>query len=208
MPFDAAWVIAWARLAADAVRERREELTALDAAIGDGDHGLNIQRGFHKAAEKLHAQEGQDLGSLAKSTGMTLLSSVGGASGPLYGTLFLKAAPALNGKTDLDTATLAQAIADGVAGLAARGQAVVGDKTMIDVWQPAAAALQQAAADGADLATASAKAAAVAQEAAESTIPLVAKKGRASYLGERSAGHKDPGAASSALLLQCLAESV
>ena len=167
---------------------------------------LDIQRGFHKAVEKLHGQEGQDLGSLAKTTGMTLLSSVGGASGPLYGTLFLKAAPALNGKTDLDTATLAQAIADGVAGLAARGQAVVGDKTMIDVWQPAAAALQQAAADGADLATASAKAAAIAQEAAESTIPLVAKKGRASYLGERSAGHKDPGAASSAIILHVLAE--
>ena len=108
-------------------------LTEIDSVIGDGDHGLNIQRGFHKAVEKLHGQEGQDLGSLAKTTGMTLLSSVGGASGPLYGTLFLKAAPALNGKTDLDTATLAQAIADGVAGLAARGQAVVGDKTMIDV---------------------------------------------------------------------------
>ena len=198
--------LAWIEQSAAALSAAQDELTALDTAIGDGDHGLNIQRGFHKAVEKLHGQEGQDLGSLAKSTGMTLLSSVGGASGPLYGTLFLKAAPALNGKTDLDTATLAQAIADGVAGLAARGQAVVGDKTMIDVWQPAAAALQQAAADGADLATASAKAAAVAQEAAESTIPLVAKKDRASYLGERSAGHKDPGAASSAIILHVLAE--
>ena len=198
--------LAWIEQSAAALSAAQDELTALDTAIGDGDHGLSIQRGFHKVAEKLHGQEGQDLGSLAKSTGMTLLSSVGGASGPLYGTLFLKAAPALNGKTDLDTATLAQAIADGVAGLAARGQAVVGDKTMIDVWQPAAAALQQAAADGADLATASAKAAAVAQEAAESTIPLVAKKGRASYLGERSAGHKDPGAASSAIILHVLAE--
>ena len=198
--------LAWIEQSAAALSAAQDELTALDTAIGDGDHGLNIQRGFHKAVEKLHGQEGQDLGSLAKTTGMTLLSSVGGASGPLYGTLFLKAAPALNGKTDLDTATLAQAIADGVAGLAARGQAVVGDKTMIDVWQPAAAALQQAAADGADLATASAKAAAVAQEAAESTIPLVAKKDRASYLGERSAGHKDPGAASSAILLHVLAE--
>ena len=198
--------LAWIEQSTAALSAAQDELTALDTAIGDGDHGLNIQRGFHKAVEKLHGQEGQDLGSLAKSTGMTLLSSVGGASGPLYGTLFLKAAPALNGKTDLDTATLAQAIADGVAGLAARGQAVVGDKTMIDVWQPAAAALQQAAADGADLATASAKASAVAQEAAESTIPLVAKKGRASYLGERSAGHKDPGAASSAIILHVLAE--
>ena len=198
--------LAWIEQSAAALSAAQDELTALDTAIGDGDHGLNIQRGFHKAVEKLHGQEGQDLGSLAKTTGMTLLSSVGGASGPLYGTLFLKAAPALNGKTDLDTATLAQAIADGVAGLAARGQAVVGDKTMIDVWQPAAAALQQAAADGADLAMASAKAAAVAQEAAESTIPLVAKKGRASYLGERSAGHKDPGAASSAIILHVLAE--
>ena len=198
--------LAWIEQSAAALSAAQDELTALDTAIGDGDHGLNIQRGFHKVAEKLHGQEGQDLGSLAKTTGMTLLSSVGGASGPLYGTLFLKAAPALNGKTDLDTATLAQAIADGVAGLAARGQAVVGDKTMIDVWQPVATALQQAAADGADLATASAKAAAVAQEAAENTIPLVAKKGRASYLGERSAGHKDPGAASSAIILHVLAE--
>ena len=178
--------LAWIEQSAAALSAAQDELTALDTAIGDGDHGLNIQRGFHKAVEKLHGQEGQDLGSLAKTTGMTLLSSVG--------------------KTDLDTATLAQAIADGVAGLAVRGQAVVGDKTMIDVWQPAAAALQQAAADGADLATASAKAAAVAQEAAESTIPLVAKKGRASYLGERSAGHKDPGAASSAIILHVLAE--
>ena len=198
--------LAWIEQSAAALSAAQDELTALDTAIGDGDHGLNIQRGFHKVAEKLHGQEGQDLGSLAKTTGMTLLSSVGGASGPLYGTLFLKAAPALNGKTDLDTATLAQAIADGVTGLAARGQAVVGDKTMIDVWQPVATALQQAAADGADLATASAKAAAVAQEAAENTIPLVAKKGRASYLGERSAGHKDPGAASSAIILHVLAE--
>ena len=101
--------LAWIEQSAAALSAAQDELTALDTAIGDGDHGLNIQRGFHKAAEKLHAQEGQDLGSLAKSTGMTLLSSVGGASGPLYGTLFLKAAPALNGKTDLDTATLAQA---------------------------------------------------------------------------------------------------
>ncbi|WP_298640547.1 dihydroxyacetone kinase subunit DhaL [uncultured Cardiobacterium sp.] len=198
--------LAWIERSAAALAAAQDALTALDTAIGDGDHGANIRRGFDKAAEKLRAQAGQDLGSLAKATGMTLLSSVGGASGPLYGTLFLKAAPALTGKTDIDTATLAHAIADGVAGLAARGQAAVGDKTMIDVWQPAAAALQQAAADGAAPAAACAKAAAVAQAAAESTIPLVARKGRASYLGERSAGHEDPGAASSAIILQALAE--
>ena len=200
--------LAWIEQSAAALSAAQDELTALDTAIGDGDHGLNIQRGFHKAVEKLHGQEGQDLGSLAKTTGMTLLSSVGGASGPLYGTFFIKAAPALNGKNEADLATLAQAIADGSAGLVARGQAAAGDKTMVDVWLPVAEVLKQAAASGVSLKDALQAAARTAQEQAEATIPLVAKKGRASYLGERSAGHKDPGAASSALLLQCLAEAV
>ena len=200
--------LAWIEQSAAALSAAQDELTALDTAIGDGDHGLNIQRGFHKVAEKLHGQEGQDLGSLAKTTGMTLLSSVGGASGPLYGTFFIKAATALNGKNEADLPTLAQAIADGAAGIAARGHAVAGDKTMVDVWLPVSEALKQAAAGGTDLQAALQAAAQTAQAQAEATIPLVAKKGRASYLGERSAGHKDPGAASSALLLQCLAESV
>ena len=208
MSLTSAQYIAWMNRCAEALAAAQDELTALDTAIGDGDHGLNMQRGFAKVKEKLAAEAGKDLGSLSKTVGMTLLSSVGGASGPLYGTFFIKAATALNGKNEADLPTLAQAIADGSAGLVARGQAAVGDKTMVDVWQPVAEALKQAAAGGAELKTALQAAAETAQQQAEATIPLVAKKGRASYLGERSAGHKDPGAASSALLLRCLAESV
>ena len=208
MSLTSAQYIAWMNRCAEALAAAQDELTALDTAIGDGDHGLNMQRGFAKVKEKLAAEAGKDLGSLSKTVGMTLLSSVGGASGPLYGTFFIKAATALNGKNEADLPTLAQAIADGSSGLIARGQAAVGDKTMVDVWQPVSAALTQAATSGADLKAALQAAAESAQQQAEATIPLVAKKGRASYLGERSAGHKDPGAASSALLLRCLAESV
>lgn len=208
MSLTSAQYIDWMNRCAEALAAAQDELTALDTAIGDGDHGLNMQRGFAKVKEKLAAEAGKDLGSLSKTVGMTLLSSVGGASGPLYGTFFIKAATALNGKNEADLPTLAQAIADGSSGLIARGQAAVGDKTMVDVWQPVSAALTQAATSGADLKAALQAAAETAQQQAEATIPLVAKKGRASYLGERSAGHKDPGAASSALLLRCLAESV
>ena len=208
MSLTSAQYIDWMNRCAEALAAAQDELTALDTAIGDGDHGLNMQRGFAKVKEKLAAEAGKDLGSLSKTVGMTLLSSVGGASGPLYGTFFIKAATALNGKNEADLPTLAQAIADGSAGLVARGQAAVGDKTMVDVWQPVSAALTQAATSGADLKAVLQAAAETAQQQAEATIPLVAKKGRASYLGERSAGHKDPGAASSALLLRCLAESV
>ncbi len=208
MSLTSAQYIDWMNRCAEALAAAQDELTALDTAIGDGDHGLNMQRGFAKVKEKLATEAGKDLGSLSKTVGMTLLSSVGGASGPLYGTFFIKAATALNGKNEADLPTLAQAIADGSADLIARGQAAVGDKTMVDVWQPVAEALKQAAAGGAELKTALQAAAESAQQQAEATIPLVAKKGRASYLGERSAGHKDPGAASSALLLRCLAESV
>ena len=208
MSLTSAQYIDWMNRCAEALAAAQDELTALDTAIGDGDHGLNMQRGFAKAKEKLATEAGKDLGSLSKTVGMTLLSSVGGASGPLYGTFFIKAATALNGKNEADLPTLAQAIADGSSGLIARGQAAVGDKTMVDVWQPVSAALTQAATSGADLKAALHAAAETAQQQAEATIPLVAKKGRASYLGERSAGHKDPGAASSALLLRCLAESV
>ena len=208
MSFTNSQYINWIDRCAAALAAAQDELTALDTAIGDGDHGLNMHRGFSKAQEKLAAEAGKDLGSLSKSVGMTLLSTVGGASGPLYGTFFIKAAPALNGKNEADLATLAQAIADGSAGLVARGQAAAGDKTMVDVWLPVAEVLKQAAASGVSLKDALQAAARTAQEQAEATIPLVAQKGRASYLGERSAGHKDPGAASSALLLQCLAEVV
>ena len=208
MIFSNSQYINWIERCAAALAAAQDELTALDTAIGDGDHGLNMHRGFSKAHEKLATEAGKDLGSLSKSVGMTLLSTVGGASGPLYGTFFIKAAPALNGKSEADLPALAQAIADGSAGLVARGQAAAGDKTMVDVWLPVVEALKQAAASGTSLKDALTQAAKIAQEQAEATIPLVAKKGRASYLGERSAGHKDPGAASSALLLQCLAEVV
>lgn len=189
----AARVEAWLLACADAVEREKDRLTELDAALGDADHGLNMQRGFAKVRATLPA--GADVGTLLKSAGMTLLSTVGGASGPLYGTFFLKAAAATGSSTDLSLEEFQAALQAGVEGLAARGKAAPGDKTMLDALLPAVQALSHGA-----------EAAAQAAEAgARATIPLVARKGRASYLGERSAGHEDPGAASAALLMRALA---
>lgn len=201
-------ILAWFQRAAEALQQQQAHLTELDSAIGDGDHGLNMSRGFRKAEEKLTAAAPSDIGAVFKSVGMSLLSSVGGASGPLYGTFFLKAATAVNGKTELTTGDIAAAVHAGTAGIISRGQAKIGDKTMADVWLPVSAALQAAADNDLDPVSALKQAAALAETQADKTIPLPAKKGRASYLGERSIGHKDPGAASSALLLQTLAAAV
>jgi phosphoenolpyruvate---glycerone phosphotransferase subunit DhaL len=193
------------RFAAD-VAENRAYLTKLDGAIGDGDHGTNMDRGMKKALERLEATDGDDIGASLKAVGMALVSSVGGAAGPLYGTLFLQMGQAAAGRSELDLAGFTEALDAGVQGVIKRGKAEPGDKTMLDALGPALDALR--AADGDDVAAALQQAADAAREGMEATVPLVARKGRASYLGERSAGHQDPGATSSHLLLKTAAEAV
>lgn len=198
MSIGAADVRAWLADYAAAIAEHRVELVALDTAIGDGDHGTNMDRGMKVAMEKVDAVEGDDIGAILKAVAMALISKVGGAAGPLYGTLFLQMGTATAGKTELDTAGWTAALEAGIKGVQARGKAEPGDKTMIDALLPALQALK----DGGDL-TASADAAKAGMEA---TIPLEARRGRASYLGPRSVGHQDPGATSSHLLLRTAAE--
>ena len=199
-------VAGWIRGFAAAVAEVKDDLTALDSAIGDADHGINMDRGMRAVVEKLDGGEPDDIPALMKSIGMTLISKVGGAGGPLYGTFFLQFGSAAGGDT-VTPEGWAACLDAGVAGVRARGKAEPGDKTMIDALLPGADALRAALADGADFAEALDRAATAAEEGAEATIPLVARKGRASYLGERSAGHKDPGATSSALLVRCAARA-
>jgi dihydroxyacetone kinase-like protein len=199
-------VAEWVRGFAAAVAEAKDELTALDSAIGDADHGINMDRGMKAVVEKLDADQPGDVPALMKAIGMTLISKVGGAGGPLYGTLFLQfgqAAPPDGMTPDHFAACLDAA----VAGVQSRGKAEPGDKTMIDALLPAGDALRAALADGAGFGAALGRAADAAEEGARATIPLVARKGRASYLGERSAGHQDPGATSSALLVRCAART-
>jgi dihydroxyacetone kinase-like protein len=209
----AAAVIAWLRAYAAEVAARREELTALDAAIGDADHGINMDRGMRAVTAKLPGDEPDNaapgaLGPLFKNAGMTLVSTVGGAAGPLYGTLFLEMGKAAGERTVLTPDDWAGAFGAGVAGVQMRGKAGPGDKTMVDALLPAAQALRTAADSGACLAEALRAAADAAEAGMLATTPLVARKGRASYLGERSAGHQDPGATSSWLLLETAAATL
>jgi dihydroxyacetone kinase-like protein len=197
----------WIRAAARAMALHKDHLTQLDAAIGDGDHGANMDRGFQAVVGKLAAMAAPDIGTIFKTVGMTLVSTVGGAAGPLYGTFFLQLATATAGKTALDLPDWAAALQAGVGGVIMRGKASVGEKTMVDALVPALDALKAAAADGADLPAALRRSATAAEQGMRGTIPLVARKGRASYLGERSVGHQDPGATSSHLLLQAAAET-
>lgn len=199
---DAAWAQRWLRLSAAVIAENRMALIELDRAIGDGDHGENMDRGFSAILEKLDAEPPATPGAAFKLAAMTLMSKVGGAAGPLYGTAFLRAATAVGDATELDVSTLAAALAAARDGVVARGKAEVGEKTMIDAWTPAVEAAAAAAAAGADPAAALEAAATAAEAGAISTDPLIARKGRASYLGERAIGHRDPGAASSALILR------
>jgi phosphoenolpyruvate---glycerone phosphotransferase subunit DhaL len=201
-----AQAVDWIRRFAAEIAEHRAELVRLDTAIGDGDHGTNMDRGMRKALEKLDAQEGEDIGAMLKAVGMALVSTVGGAAGPLYGTLFMQMGNAATGRSELDVAGWTAALEAGVKGVQARGKAVAEDKTMIDALLPALEALQQA--DGGDEAAALSASADAAEEGMKATIPLVARKGRASYLGERSAGHQDPGATSTHLLLRTAAAAV
>ena len=197
---------AWLRRCADVFTKHQDELTELDAKIGDADHGVNMARGFSAIPPKLDPLVDRSIGSLFRTSAMTLISKVGGASGPLYGTFFLQAARLANGKTELTLKELCQCFDTGLSGVVKLGKAVVGDKTMVDALTPALAALYPKDEDS--LNTALERAASVARAAAEATIPLIARQGRASYLGELSVGHKDPGATSSALLLEALAEAV
>ncbi len=207
MSIAAADIRAWLGDYAATIAEHRQELVRLDTAIGDGDHGTNMDRGMKAAVEKLEATEGDDIGALLKAVGMALVSKVGGAAGPLYGTLFLQMGTASAGREELDLAGWAAALEAGVKGVQSRGKAEPEDKTMIDALLPAVAALRAAEGDGAALGDALRRSADAAEEGMRATIPLEARKGRASYLGPRSAGHQDPGATSSHLLLRAAAET-
>jgi dihydroxyacetone kinase-like protein len=192
------------RAVAAVVAEHRVELIQLDRAIGDGDHGENLDRGFRAVLAKLDESTPDTPGGVLKLVATTLISKVGGAAGPLYGTAFLRASTALGPAAELGPAEVVEALRAALGGVVARGKAEVGDKTMVDALDPAVRAAEKATDSVAALLSAAADA---ADAGAESTVPLVARKGRASYLGERSADHLDPGARSSALILRSLAES-
>ena len=207
MALDGPQVAAWLAELSRRVAEEQDALTRLDAAIGDADHGSNLARGFAAVVEAVGDGQDQEPGALLKKTGMTLVSKVGGASGPLYGTLFLRmAGPAAAGP--LDAAAFAEALRAGVRGVEERGKAAPGDKTMLDALLPACDALEAALAGGADLADGLQAAVEAGRAGRDATTPMVARKGRASYLGERSAGHVDPGATSSVLLLEAAAATL
>lgn len=216
---------AWIRLAAERLHQQRDALTALDQAIGDGDHGINMDRGFSAVVARLDPQPGPGSGraegrhpepgeegrnpeaaDLLRLCGRTLISTVGGAAGPLYGTAFLRAAGVLGGRAELRGAEFLAALDAGVAGIATLGKASPGEKTMLDALVPALEAARRAAAAGADGSALLVAAAEAAELGARATVPMLATKGRASYLGERSVGHQDPGATSAALLLRALAD--
>ena len=197
-------VLDWMNRFAGEMSEHRQELVRLDTAIGDGDHGTNMDRGMRKALEKLAASEQADPGAVLKTVAMALISSVGGAAGPLYGTLFLQMGSALGGDSAVDLERYAQAWRKGLDGVQARGKAAPGDKTMVDALIPAVEALERAS----ELDEGMRAAARAAQEGMKATIPLVARKGRASYLGERSKDHQDPGATSTYYLFKSASEAL
>ena len=200
-------VLNWIKSYAQAIEENCEMLTDLDREIGDADHGANMRRGFRAVLEKLPSVEDKDIGTILKNVGMTLLSKVGGAAGPLYSTMFTKAGMTIGAKMEMDLNDWAQALEAGTTGIAKLGKALPNDKTMLDALYPALNALSAAMGNGASVGEALQKSADAAHEGMLATIPLVARKGRASYLGERSAGHQDPGATSTYLLIKSAAET-
>ncbi|MFB6608998.1 dihydroxyacetone kinase subunit DhaL [Agromyces sp. NPDC056379] len=208
MGLDITWAVDWVRRSAQVISDHRVELITLDREIGDGDHGENMDRGFQAVLPKLDdLAAGSTPGDVLKLVATTLISTVGGAAGPLYGTAYLKAAAAAGSAVSLDGPAIAAILTAARDGVVARGKAESGDKTMIDAWSPAVEAADAAAEAGVDAAGVFAAAADAAEAGAVATEPLVARKGRASYLGERSAGHRDPGAESSALLLRAAADA-
>lgn len=194
-------MVAWIDRLEAVYVENKEYLTELDSAIGDADHGINMARGFSAAKKALTDNPPDDIGSALKSVSMTLIKTVGGASGPLFGTFFLKAAANVMGQSEIGIDGVAAIFEEGINGIKQRGKAEVGDKTMIDAWEPALAALKERHNAGASVGEMLDAAVAAAEEGRDSTIPLVARKGRASYLGERSKDHQDPGATSVVLML-------
>lgn len=209
MSLNVTWVEAWIRECARVIAAHRAELNTLDREIGDGDHGENMDRGFQAVVVKLDAlPSGSNPGDVLKLVATTLISTVGGASGPLFGTAFLKAAGAVGDSRELDAAAISRLITAARDGIVLRGKAVVGDKTMIDAWTPAVQAAATAAQDtGIPVVSVLRRAADAAAVGTAATEPLVARKGRASYLGERAIGHRDPGAESTTLLLRAAAET-
>ena len=197
----------WLRLIDEGIMEQRGYLTELDSAIGDGDHGTNLARGAAAASAKVDSEKPEYLDELFRMVGMTLISSVGGASGPLYGTFFLRFSLSVGHRQELTPEQLADALDAGVAGVVERGKPELGDKTMYDAMEPAARAFRAGIAGG-DVAAAADAASLAAANGMDATQALVARKGRASYLGERSAGHIDPGAASTALMFAALATAL
>jgi len=191
---------------AEVLEANREYLTSLDAAIGDADHGINMDRGFKAVLAKLPSVEDKDAGTILKTVGVALVSTVGGAGGPLYGTAFMQAGMAVAGKYELEPQDVLTALDAALKGVVMRGKANLGDKTMVDALTPAVNALRRALENGSGLTEALEQAAAAAEQGMKDTIPMLAKKGRASYLGERSIGHQDPGATSSYLLIRVMAD--
>ena len=207
MALTAQWAEAWIRESSRVLTEHRTELIELDRAIGDADHGENMQRGFAAVTVKLDGGGQATPAAVLKLTAMTLMSTVGGAAGPLYGTAFLRAATALGDSAEIDSDGVVALLTAARDGVVARGKAEPGDKTMIDAWTPAAEAAETARSAGASSVEVLEAAANAAEAGAVATEPLIARKGRASYLGERSAGHRDPGAQSTALILQAAADT-
>ncbi|WP_101948929.1 dihydroxyacetone kinase subunit DhaL [Mycobacterium sp. 3519A] len=204
---DLAQLTAWIREYARVIDENAQALTDLDAAIGDADHGINMQRGMTAVSAALDDAAPSDMSALCKQVGMTLVKSVGGASGPLYGTFFLRMAGALGTDDSVDAATFAKALRAGIEGVVQRGRAEAGDKTMFDALSPGLDALDAALASGESLAVALADATVAAEKGRDDTESMVARKGRASYLGQRSVGHVDPGATSAAMLIAAAASA-
>jgi phosphoenolpyruvate---glycerone phosphotransferase subunit DhaL len=208
MAVTTAQIVSWLERYAGVIAEQKQYLTGLDAAIGDGDHGINMDRGFQTVLTKLDPVREKDAGTVLKTSGMALVGSVGGAGGPLYGTFFLRAGAALDGKSEVSTEELVAALEAGLKGVVERGKANPNDKTMVDALTPALERAREALREGASPEETLAAAADAAEEGMKATIPLKALKGRASYLGDRSIGHQDPGATSSYLMLRALSDTL
>jgi len=192
---------------ADAIHENEQFLTDLDAAIGDNDHGINMDKGFQKVATDIPSLSGKDIGSILKRVGMDLVSTVGGSAGPLYGTSFMKAGAVVADKNEIDQEDFVSIMEAGIGGVQLRGKAVKGEKTMLDAMIPAFEAMKESCAFGDDAPSMLKKGVEAAENGVEYTKTIIATKGRASYLGERSIGHQDPGATSFTVILRAISES-
>jgi phosphoenolpyruvate---glycerone phosphotransferase subunit DhaL len=207
MPIARDDALEWIKACAKVLSENKDYLTQLDAAIGDADHGANMDRGFQAVKNKMPELSDKDIGTIFKTVGMTLLSTVGGAGGPLYGTFFIQAGTKTSGKMELTLEDWYNALDAALSGVIMRGKAELGDKTMVDALSPAVNALKSAVSNQEPIGKGLMLSAEAAKKGMEGTIPIVARKGRASYLGERSAGHQDPGSTSSYLILKAAADT-